>query len=137
MVYDEQLTLENRARYYDKAGALADMIQSHLLQVMALIAMEPPASVTALDLREAKTAELRATRSWHDDPRRSSRRARYTAGTIDDRQVPNYVDEPGVDPARHTETLAEVELEVDNWRWSGCRSGSAPARPWSDAARRS
>jgi glucose-6-phosphate 1-dehydrogenase len=132
VVYDEQLTLENRARYYDRAGALADMIQSHLLQVMALIAMEPPASVTALDLRDAKTAVLRATRPWRDDPVRSSRRARYTAGTIEDRQVPNYVDEPGVDPARATETLAEVDLEVDNWRWSGVpfrlRSGKALAK---------
>ena len=68
VVYDEQLTLENRARYYDRAGALADMIQSHLLQVMALIAMEPPASVDAVDLRAAKTAVLRATRPWRDDP---------------------------------------------------------------------
>ena len=129
VVYDEQLALENRARYYDRAGALADMIQSHLLQVMALIAMEPPASVTAVDLREAKTAVLRATRPWRDDPAGSSRRARYTAGTIEDRQVPNYVDEPGVDPDRGTETLAEVDLEVDNWRWSGVpfrlRSGKA------------
>lgn len=129
VVYDEQLTLENRAGYYDRAGALADMIQSHLLQVMALVAMEPPTSVTARDLRDAKTAVLRATRPWRDDPVTASRRARYTAGTIDDRQVPNYVDEPGVDPARETETLAEVQLEVNNWRWAGVpfrlRSGKA------------
>ncbi|HYI58233.1 MAG TPA: glucose-6-phosphate dehydrogenase [Microlunatus sp.] len=131
VVYDEQLTLENRARYYDRAGALADMIQSHLLQVMALIAMEPPASVDAVDLRAAKTAVLRATRPWRDDPVAASRRARYVAGTIDGRDVPNYVDEPGVDASRNTETLAEVELEVDNWRWSGVpfrlRSGKALA----------
>ena len=129
VVYDEQLTLENRARYYDRAGALADMIQSHLLQVMALIAMEPPASVDAVDLRAAKAAVLRACRPWRDDPVTASRRARYAAGSIDGRQVPDYINEPGVDPARDTETLAEVDLEVDNWRWSGVpfrlRSGKA------------
>ena len=129
IVYDEQLTLENRARYYDRAGAMVDMIQSHLLQVMALIAMEPPASVNAVDLRAAKAAVLRACRPWQDDPVTASRRARYTAGTIDGRQVPDYVNEPGVDPARNTETVAEVDLTIDNWRWSGVpfrlRSGKA------------
>ena len=129
IVYDEQLTLENRARYYDRAGAMVDMIQSHLLQVLALIAMEPPASVNAVDLRAAKTAVLRACRPWQNDPVRASRRARYAAGTIEGRQVPDYVDEPGVDPARDTETLAEVDLAIDNWRWSGVpfrlRSGKA------------
>ena len=129
VVYDEQLTLENRARYYDRAGALADMIQSHLLQVMALIAMEPPASVGAVDLRAAKAAVLRACRPWGSDPIAASRRARYTAGKIEDRAVPSYVDEPGVDPSRDTETLAEVDLEVNNWRWAGVpfrlRSGKA------------
>ncbi|HEU5486812.1 MAG TPA: glucose-6-phosphate dehydrogenase [Microlunatus sp.] len=121
VVYDEQLTLENRARYYDGAGALADMIQSHLLQVLALIAMEPPATVGATDLRAAKTAVLRACRAWRDEPLTAGRRARYSAGSIDGRQVPDYVAEPGVDPARNTETLAEVDLEVDNWRWAGVR----------------
>jgi glucose-6-phosphate 1-dehydrogenase len=119
IVYDELLTLEGRARYYDGAGALVDMIQSHLLQVMALVAAPPVAAVTAFDLREAKAEVLRSCRLWGDDPAGSSRRARYTSGTIDDRDVPNYVDEPGVDPSRETETLAEVVLEVNNWRWAG------------------
>ena len=119
IVYDEQLTLEGRARYYDRAGALVDMIQSHLLQVMALVAVAPVASITAFDLREAKAEVLRACRVWGDDPARSSRRARYTSGTVDGRQVPDYSDEPGVDPSRDTETLAEIVLEVNNWRWAG------------------
>ena len=131
VVYDEQLALENRARYYDGAGALADMIQSHLLQVMALVAMEPPATVNARDLRDAKAVVLRACRPWGGDPVAAGRRARYTAGTIEDRRIPNYLDEPGVDPARQTETLAEVDLEIDNWRWAGVpfrlRSGKALA----------
>lgn len=119
IVYDEQLTLEGRARYYDGAGALVDMIQSHLLQVMALVAVGPVAAITALDLREAKAEVLRACRIWGDDPARAARRARYTSGTVGDRQVPDYADEPGVDPSRDTETLAEVVVEVNNWRWAG------------------
>ena len=68
IVFDEVLGLENRARYYDKAGALVDMIQSHLLQVMALVAMDPPASINAEDLRGRKADALRATRIWKNDP---------------------------------------------------------------------
>ena len=116
IVFDEPLTLEGRAGYYDKAGALIDMIQSHLLQVLALVAMDPIIAVSATDLRESKAEVLRATRVWGDDPAASSRRARYTEGTIDGRQVPDYVHEPGVDPARDTDTLAELVLEIDNWR---------------------
>jgi glucose-6-phosphate 1-dehydrogenase len=74
------------------------MIQSHLLQVMALVAAGPVAAITAFDLREAKAEVLRSCRVWADDPARSSRRARYTSGTVDDRQVPDYVDEPGWTP---------------------------------------
>jgi len=129
IVFDEQLTLEGRAGYYDKAGALVDMIQSHLLQIMALAAMNPIGEVSAFDLREAKAEVLRATRVWNGDPAGSSRRARYTTGTFDGREVPDYVKEPGVDPARNTETLAEIVLEVDSWRWAGVpfrlRSGKA------------
>ena len=132
IVFDEPLGLENRARYYDGAGALVDMIQSHLLQVLALIAMDPPASLHARDLRDRKAEALRACRVWAGDAAAASRRARYTAGTIDGRQLPGYADEPGVDPSRQTETLAEVVLEVDTWRWAGVpfrlRSGKALAR---------
>ena len=119
IVFDEQLTLENRARYYDHAGALTDMIQSHLLQVLALTAMEPIATVNAVDVRAAKAQVLRACRPWDDDPVGSGRQARYTHGSIDGREVPDYTAEPGVDPERNTETLAELIVQVDNWRWSG------------------
>ncbi|PPG53002.1 glucose-6-phosphate dehydrogenase [Rathayibacter sp. AY2B3] len=129
IVYDEQLALEGRASYYDGAGALTDMIQSHLLQVLAVIAMEPPSSLDAADLRDAKSIVLRATRLHGDDPAASSRRARYTAGTIDGRELPAYADEKGVEPARGTETLAELVVEIDTWRWAGVpftlRSGKA------------
>jgi glucose-6-phosphate 1-dehydrogenase len=129
--YDETLGLEGRAGYYDKAGALVDMIQSHLLQVMAILAMEPPATLHERDFRDATGAVLRATRIWGDDPATASRRARYTAGSIDGRDLPAYADEPGVDPARETETLAELVCEVHNERWEGVpfrlRSGKALA----------
>lgn len=128
VVYDESLTLEGRAGYYDKAGALVDMIQSHLLQVMALLMMEAPATLHERDLRDAKSAVLRATHLW-GSPAESSRRARYTAGSIEDRKVPAYTREPGVDPKNRTETLAEVTVEVRTWRWQGVpvtlRSGKA------------
>src|SRR5690606_5994586 len=78
--YDESLALENRARYYDRAGAMIDMLQSHLLQVLAVLAMEPPATLGERDLRDAKAAALRATHIWADDAAASSRRARYTDG---------------------------------------------------------
>ena len=131
IVYDEQLALEGRARYYDKAGALVDMIQSHLLQVMSVLAMEPPATLGAADFRDAKGLVLRATHLFDDDPQASSRRGRYTTGTVGDRALPSYVDEAGVDPAKMTETLAEVAFEIANWRWAGVpfilRSGKALA----------
>ncbi|WP_433533047.1 glucose-6-phosphate dehydrogenase [Micromonospora sp. CA-263727] len=131
IVFDETLGLEGRAGYYDGAGALVDMVQSHLLQVLALLAMDPPPTLHAQELRGRKAQVLRAARLWHDDPVAASRRARYTAGEIGGRRLPNYADEPGVDPARRTETLAEVVLTVDTWRWAGVpfrlRSGKATA----------
>lgn len=129
--YDESLGLEGRAGYYDHSGALRDMIQSHLLQVLAIVAMTPPATLDEEDLRDATTAVLRATRVWNDDPVASSRRARYTAGTIGARDLPSYVNEPGVNPSLETETLAEVTFEIRSARWEGVpitlRSGKALA----------
>lgn len=128
IIFDEDLALEGRARYYDGAGALRDMIQSHLLQVMALMAMEPPATVGERDLRDAVSTVLRAS-NVNAPYRDSTRRARYTAGTVGGAKVPDYTREEGVDPARSTETLAEVEVRIANWRWSGVpfilRSGKA------------
>ena len=129
IVYDETLGLEGRARYYDKAGALTDMIQSHLLQVLAVVAMEAPSSIDADDLRTQKELVLRAVRPWGGDVVAAGKRARYTAGKIGDRELPSYVDEDGVDPSLGTETLAQLTLEIANWRWAGVpftlRSGKA------------
>ena len=129
LISDEVLALEGRAGYYDHAGALKDMIQSHLLLVMAMFAMEEPARLDALELRDLMVHTLRSTHLWEVDPVASSRRARYTAGTIQGREIPSYVDEPGVEPDRQTETLAEVTVEIRNSRWAGVpfrlRSGKA------------
>lgn len=128
IIFDEDLALEGRARYYDGAGALRDMIQSHLLQIMALMAIEPPASIHERDLRDAIAGVLRAC-SVNGPFNRSTRRARYTAGTVGGKDVPDYAAEEGVDASRGTETLAEVQVGIDNWRWKGVpfilRSGKA------------
>ncbi|WP_083444457.1 glucose-6-phosphate dehydrogenase [Gordonia sp. w5E2] len=127
--YDESLGLEGRAGYYDGVGALQDMIQSHLLQLVAVVAMEPPATLGERDLRDAIGAALRAVHIWDDDAVASSRRARYTAGEAGGEQLPNYVDEDGVDASNNTETLAEATFEVRTNRWQGVpftlRSGKA------------
>jgi glucose-6-phosphate 1-dehydrogenase len=131
IVFDEDLALEGRAGYYDKAGALADMIQSHLLQILALLTMEAPESLDPQVFRDATAEALRSTRLWGGDPKASSLRARYTEGSLNGRDLPAYTQEKGVDPARGTETLAELVLAVDTWRWAGVpfrlRSGKAVA----------
>ena len=116
---DESLALEGRAGYYDNAGALVDMLQSHALHVLSFLAMEPPSTIGSQDVRDGAAAVLRATRVRGNDPVGSSRRARYTAGRVGGRMLPSYVDEEGVDPARRTETLAELVVEVNTWRWAG------------------
>ncbi|WP_258069692.1 glucose-6-phosphate dehydrogenase [Arthrobacter sp. SX1312] len=128
VIFDEDLALENRARYYDGAGALRDMIQSHLLHVMALLALNAPSTLHERDLRDHIGSVLRASTVDLDSPG-SSRRARYAAGTIGDREVPDYAAEPGIDPEKGTETLAEITVSINNERWSGVpfvlRSGKA------------
>jgi glucose-6-phosphate 1-dehydrogenase len=137
IVADETLGLEGRAGYYDRAGALRDMLQNHLLQLLALVAMEPPLSLTDGGLARRKADVLRAV-DPPADPRTGSARGRYTTGTIGGRTLPAYVDEDDVDPGRCTETYAEFTVTVDNWRWSGVpfrlRSGKALAAKRSEIA---
>ena len=118
IVWEESLALEGRAGYYDGVGALKDMLQNHLLQLLCLTAMEPPISLGERDLRDRKVDVLRSVRPLTDEEVvRGTYRGQYTAGRIDGRNIPAYVDEDGVDPANRTETYAEIELGVDNWRW--------------------
>jgi glucose-6-phosphate 1-dehydrogenase len=128
ILWDETLAMEGRVSYYDKTGALKDVIQNHLLQILCLIAMEPPVSLGERDLRDRKLDVLRSVRPMTPaDAASRTRRARYTAGRLastggaDGRTVPDYVEEDGVDPQRGTETFAEVVLELESWRWSGTR----------------
>ena len=126
----ESLTLEGRAGYYDGAGAMKDMVQNHLMEAMALVLMEQPARIDAHSFRDVRVEALRAvTPPTAQRMRRDTIRARYTEGTIGSRQVPSYVDEPGVDPRRNTETYASLTLDVHDPRWDGVpftlRSGKA------------
>jgi glucose-6-phosphate 1-dehydrogenase len=139
IVWDESLALEGRAGYYDWVGALKDMLQNHLLQILCLVAMEPPLSLGERDLRDRKMDVLRSVRPLTDaDVAQRTRRGRYLAGRIGDRQVPAYAGEEGVDPARRTETFAQAELELDNWRWAGTvfrlRTGKALRRDRKEVA---
>ena len=119
IVWEESLALEGRAGYYDGVGALKDMVQNHLLQILCLVAMEPPISLGEQDLRDRKVDVLRSIRPFDETRVRSAtRRARYGAGRLGDHEVPAYVEEAGVDPAHGTETFAEVSLGLDSWRWA-------------------
>ncbi|WP_448609097.1 glucose-6-phosphate dehydrogenase [Geodermatophilus sp. URMC 60] len=128
VLWEETLGLESRADFYDRTGAVRDVMQNHMLQVLTLVAMELPAGPTEADLHAAKLELLRSVRvlSAAEVPFRT-RRARYTAGTLSGtgatggRTVPGYTDEDGVDPARGTETYAELLLELDTPRWTGTR----------------
>jgi glucose-6-phosphate 1-dehydrogenase len=137
IVADETLGLEGRAGYYDRAGAARDMLQNHLLQLLALVAMEPPLQLEGGGLARRKGDVLRAVNP-PQDAAAGSVRARYTAGTVDGRELPDYVDEDGVEPDRGTETHAEITVTVDNWRWAGVpfrlRSGKALADKRSEIA---
>jgi glucose-6-phosphate 1-dehydrogenase len=133
ITWEESLALEGRAAYYDGVGALKDMLQNHLLQLLCLVAMEPPISLDERDLRDRKVDVLRSVRPLAGpDIKRTTRRGQYTAGQIGTRDVPAYAEEDGVDPAHHTETFAEMELRLDNWRWPDTvfrlRTGKAMAR---------
>jgi glucose-6-phosphate 1-dehydrogenase len=126
VVWEETLGLEGRADFYDRTGALRDVLQNHLFQVLVLLAMEVPATDGEADVHAARLDLLRALRVA--DPVGGTRRARYTAGSLagtdhlaDRIAVPDYVAEPGVVPGRGTETFAEVELRVDTPRWAGTR----------------
>ncbi len=107
-----------RAHYYDSAGALRDMLQSHLLQMMTLVAMEPPASLDAESLRDEKVKVLRSIRPIpHNAVHGHAFRAQYTSGSIDGASVPGYLEEEGVPADSATETYAALKLYIDNWRW--------------------
>jgi glucose-6-phosphate 1-dehydrogenase len=114
----ETVGVEGRGGYYEEAGALRDMVQNHLLQVLSLIAMEPVASLRGDAVRDEKAKVFQAVRPISDVPR-DTVRAQYTAGAILGAQVAAYREEDDVAPASKTETYVAMKLHIDNWRWAG------------------
>jgi glucose-6-phosphate 1-dehydrogenase len=116
----ETLGVEGRGAYYEKAGALRDMIQNHVFQVTSLIAMEPPASLSANGVRDEKFKAMQSVRPLPADQiDQFAVRGQYGPGTVLGDTVPGYPEEPGVDPNSSTETFAALKLYLDNWRWAG------------------
>ncbi|MGH7684548.1 MAG: glucose-6-phosphate dehydrogenase, partial [Vulcanimicrobiaceae bacterium] len=139
MTAAERVGLELRGGYYETSGALRDMIQNHVMNLFALVAMEPPVSADADSIRDEKMKVLRAVRPIDPDQLNTiAARGQYAAGIIDGKQVPGYRQEPDVNPKSNTETFAAVKLYVDNWRWAGVpfylRSGKRLANKVSEIA---
>jgi glucose-6-phosphate 1-dehydrogenase len=135
----EDIGIGSRADYYDKAGALRDLIQNHMLQLLCHVAMEPPASFTAEDVRNEKVKVLHAIKapSEREVPEMAVR-AQYGPGHSGGEDVPGYLQEEGVPEDSTTETYAALRLEVDNWRWAGVpfylRAGKRLARKLTEIA---
>lgn len=116
----EPLGVEGRAGYYDTSGALRDMVQNHLLQLLTLTAMEPPTSLGADAIRDEKVKVLRSLRPLRgDDVFRHVVRAQYESGLINGQPVPGYREADGVPAGSVTETYVALQVNVDNWRWAG------------------
>ena len=125
-VRDVQITLaetvgvEGRGEFYDNTGALRDMVQNHLLQLLCIVAMEPPASIDPDAMRDEKLKVLRSLRPMTpEDVATRTVRGQYRAGAVDGRPVPAYLDEPGIPPGSRTETFVALKVELNNWRWAG------------------
>ncbi|MGH2780901.1 MAG: glucose-6-phosphate dehydrogenase, partial [Thermoleophilaceae bacterium] len=110
----EDIGIGTRAGYYDSSGALRDLVQNHMLQLLTLLCMEPPVTFSADDVRDEKVKVLHAIK-----PPAATVRAQYAAGMAEGRDVPSYLDEEGVPDDSRTETYAALRVEVDNWRWAG------------------
>ena len=116
----EQVGVETRAAFYDQTGALRDMVQNHLLQLLAIVAMEPPASISADAVRDEKLKVLRALKPLEPhDVINKVVRGQYKAGASAGQPVPGYLDEPGVALHSRTETFVALKAEIDTWRWAG------------------
>jgi len=116
----EPLGVGHRAGYYDESGAMRDMVANHLMQLLALTAMEPPVAFDADAVRDKKIEVWRSIRKMDDaEISTHSVRAQYESGMIDDATVPGYRDEQGIDSNSRTETYTAMEFHIDNWRWEG------------------
>jgi glucose-6-phosphate 1-dehydrogenase len=131
----EDLGVGSRAGYYDTSGALRDLVENHMMQLLALLCMEPPVTFTADDVRDEKVKVLHAIKAADIH---QTVRARYTAGMAEGKEVPAYLEEEDVPENSQTETFAALRLEVDNWRWAGVpiymRTGKRLARKITEIA---
>ena len=135
----EDIGIGSRAGYYDSAGALRDLVQNHMLQLLCHVAMEPPVHFTADEVRDEKVKVLRAIEIPTDaDVDDIAARAQYAAGTVGGQPVPGYLDEDGVPDDSNTETYAALRLQINNWRWAGVpfylRTGKRLARKVTEIA---
>ena len=116
----EQVGVATRGDFYDRTGALRDMVQNHLLQLLCIVAMEPPSSIQPDAVRDEKLKVLRALKPvTRDEVGLRTVRGQYRAGTIDGQAVPAYLDEMNIPPDSSTETYVAIRAELENWRWSG------------------
>jgi glucose-6-phosphate 1-dehydrogenase len=116
----ETVGVEARAGYYEKSGALRDMVPNHMAEMLSLVAMEPPASLSAEHLRNKQVEVLQSVRPIQpQDVPQCAVRGQYGPGNLQGKAVPGYREEPGVNPQSITETYVAMKVEIDNWRWSG------------------
>jgi glucose-6-phosphate 1-dehydrogenase len=135
----EEVGVGSRAGYYDQSGALRDLVQNHMLQLLTLLCMEPPVNFTADEIRDEKVKVLNAIKiAEGEEVAEMSVRARYTDGVVGGKEVQGYLDEPDVPADSKTETYVALRLEVDNWRWAGVpmylRTGKRLARKVTEIA---
>ncbi|MDI6601522.1 MAG: glucose-6-phosphate dehydrogenase [Thermoanaerobacteraceae bacterium] len=120
IISSETKGVENRGSYYEKAGALKDMMQNHMMQLLTLTAMEPPVDLSANSIRDEKLKVLKAIRPFtEDDIRRNCVRGQYGPGRIADKPVVGYREEEKVSPDSNTETFAALKFYIENYRWAG------------------
>jgi glucose-6-phosphate 1-dehydrogenase len=135
----EDIGIGTRAGYYDNAGALRDLVQNHMLQLLCHIAMEAPIDFSADEVRDEKVKVLHAIRApAPEDVEHMAVRAQYAKGVVGGEEVPGYLDEEGVPDDSNTETYAAIRLEIQNWRWAGVpfylRTGKRLARKVTEIA---
>ncbi len=133
----ESVGVESRWSYYDDAGALRDMVQNHLLQLLCLIAMEPPCNLEGDSVRDEKLKVLRSLRPiTANDIKHKTVRGQYKEGAIEGKSVVGYLEEEGCKPDSQTETFVALRADIDNWRWSGVpfylRTGKRMAKRYSE-----
>ncbi len=115
----EEVGMEGRGAYYDTAGAIRDMVQNHMMQLLCLVAMEPPVDLSADAVRDEKVKVLRALPHWTDDDvAQNVVRAQYTSGSIQGKEVPGFLQEKGIPPGSQTDTFVALRLTLNTWRWA-------------------